>query len=97
MKGDVVAAAKWLGSSLIVASLILAGGVHWAFKTRERPGLVAQPPDLPSEVAFRPVRVQELLTESEKLREAGDDWDRTWFLDQPSQMTPFRTHGGLGP
>ena len=27
----------------------------------------------------------------------GDDWERFWFLDQPSHLTPIRTHGGLGP
>ncbi len=44
-----------------------------------------------------PRRVEELLVDSENLRQAGDEWERFWFLDQPSHMTPFRTHGGLGP
>ena len=42
-------------------------------------------------------RVEELLVDSENLRMVGDEWERFWFLDQPSHLTPFRTHGGLGP
>ena len=38
-----------------------------------------------------------VLVDSENLRQAGDEWERFWFLDQPSHMTPWRTHGGLGP
>lgn len=55
------------------------------------------PVPLPRYAAFRPKRAEELLVESENLRQAGDEWERFWFLDQPSHMTPFRTHGGLGP
>ena len=55
------------------------------------------PVPLPHYAAYRPRRVEELLVDSENLRLAGDDWERFWFLDQPSHMTPFRTHGGLGP
>ena len=55
------------------------------------------PVPLPHYAAFRPKRVEELLVDSENLRMAGDEWERFWFLDQPSHMTPFRTHGGLGP
>lgn len=55
------------------------------------------PVPLPHYAAFPPKRVQELLVDSENLRQAGDDWERIWFLDQPSHLTPFRTHGGLGP
>ena len=51
----------------------------------------------PQGPAYRPARVQELLSDAEKLRAAGEDWDRFWFVEQPSHMTPFRTHGGLGP
>lgn len=47
--------------------------------------------------AYPPRRVEELLVDSENLRQIGDEWERFWFLDQPSHMTPFRTHGGLGP
>ena len=55
------------------------------------------PVPLPHYAAYGPKRVEELLVDSENLRMAGDDWERFWFLDQPSHLTPFRTHGGLGP
>lgn len=55
------------------------------------------PVPLPRYAAFGPRRVEELLNDSENLRQVGDEWERFWFLDQPSHMTPFRTHGGLGP
>ncbi len=55
------------------------------------------PIPLPRYAAFPPKRVEELLVDSENLRQAGDEIERFWFLDQPSHMTPFRTHGGLGP
>src|SRR5262249_34944295 len=40
-------------------------------------------------------RTQELIFTSENLRLLLDDWERIWFLDQPSHMTPYRTHGGI--
>jgi hypothetical protein len=40
-------------------------------------------------------RAGELLNTSEDLRQALDEWERIWFLDQPSHMTPYRTHGGI--
>jgi hypothetical protein len=40
-------------------------------------------------------RTSELIWTSENLRQALDEWERIWFLDQPDHMTPFRTHGGL--
>ena len=55
------------------------------------------PVPLPHYAAYKPRRVEELLVDSENLRQAGDEWERFWLLDQPSHMTPFRTHGGLGP
>ena len=55
------------------------------------------PVPLPHYAAWKPKRVDELLVDSENLRQAGDDWERFWLLDQPSHLTPFRTHGGLGP
>ncbi len=55
------------------------------------------PIPLPHYAANKPRRVEELLVDSENLRQAGDDWERFWLLDQPSHLTPFRTHGGLGP
>lgn len=40
-------------------------------------------------------RVQQLLYTSEDLRSLVEEWERFWHLDQPSHMTPIRTHGGL--
>ena len=40
-------------------------------------------------------RAQELIYTSEDLRAITDGWERIWFLDQPSHMTPYRTHGGV--
>jgi len=40
-------------------------------------------------------RVQQLLFTSEDLRMIIDEWERIWFLDSPSHLTPLRTHGGI--
>ena len=40
-------------------------------------------------------RTQELIFTSEGLRQILEEWERIWFLDQPSHLTPYRTHGGL--
>jgi hypothetical protein len=40
-------------------------------------------------------RASELLNTSEDLRQALDEWERLWFLDMPSHMVPYRTHGGI--
>ena len=40
-------------------------------------------------------RAQELIFTSEDLRTFLDEWERIWFLDQPSHMKPLRTHGGI--
>ncbi|MGL4593762.1 MAG: hypothetical protein ACRCUY_03420 [Thermoguttaceae bacterium] len=40
-------------------------------------------------------RNYQLLNTSENLRLIHDEWERFWMLDQPSHMTPFRTHGGI--
>lgn len=40
-------------------------------------------------------RTQELIFTSENLRQVLDEWERIWFLDQPSHMTPYRVHGGI--
>jgi hypothetical protein len=60
-------------------------------------GVGCAPVPLPRYAAYPPKRVEELLVDSENLRQIGDEWERIWFLDQPSHLTPFRTHGGLGP
>ena len=40
-------------------------------------------------------RAQQLIWTSEDLRCFLDEWERIWFLDQPTHMKPFRTHGGV--
>ena len=40
-------------------------------------------------------RARQLLVTSENMRMLLDEWERIWFLDQPSHMTPYRTHGGV--
>jgi len=40
-------------------------------------------------------RNQQLIYNSENLRLIGDEWERFWLLDQPNNMTPYRTHGGI--
>ena len=40
-------------------------------------------------------RAEQLIYTSEDLRQITDEWERIWFLDQPSHMTLYRTHGGI--
>ena len=40
-------------------------------------------------------RAQQLIYTSEDFRAILDEWERIWFLDQPSHMRPFRVHGGI--
>ena len=40
-------------------------------------------------------RVNELLNNSEDLRQVEYEWERIWFNDQPSHLTPERVHGGI--
>ena len=40
-------------------------------------------------------RAQELIYTSENLRNILNEWERIWFLDQPSHLTPHSTHGGI--
>lgn len=40
-------------------------------------------------------RTRQLMFSSENMRMLLDDWERFWFLDQPSHLTPYRTHGGV--
>ena len=51
-------------------------------------------------VADRSEEIDELLTFfGAMVRQVDssllDEWERIWFLDQPSHMTPLRTHGGI--
>lgn len=41
------------------------------------------------------LRMQELMNQSEDLRQARLEWRRFWMVDQPSHLTPERIHGGL--
>jgi hypothetical protein len=43
------------------------------------------------------VRTDQLLNQSEDLRQLGQEWRRIWFNDMPSHMTPERVHGGIVP
>jgi hypothetical protein len=40
-------------------------------------------------------RVHELINQSEDLRQIESEWERIWFTDQPSHLTPERVHGGI--
>lgn len=40
-------------------------------------------------------RTTQLIFTSEDLRTLVEQWERVWFLDQPSHMSPFRVHGGV--
>ena len=40
-------------------------------------------------------RTDQLIFTSEDLRNILLEWERFWFLDQPSHMTPYRVHGGV--
>ena len=42
-------------------------------------------------------RMQQLLNQSEDLRQAKYEWFRFWMNDQPSHLTPSRVHGGMSP
>ncbi|MBX9680408.1 MAG: hypothetical protein K2X38_16745 [Gemmataceae bacterium] len=43
------------------------------------------------------VRMDQLLNQSEDLRQIQGEWRRFWMNDQPSHLTPIRVHGGVGP
>jgi hypothetical protein len=40
-------------------------------------------------------RMSELIKNSKDLQEIEMEWDRIWYTDQPSHMTPERVHGGI--
>lgn len=40
-------------------------------------------------------RMAELINTSEDLRQIEYEWERIWFTDQPSHLTPERVHGGI--
>jgi hypothetical protein len=43
------------------------------------------------------VRMEQLIFQSEDLRQIENEWRRIWFTDMPSHMTYERAHGGIGP
>ncbi|MFO0864030.1 MAG: hypothetical protein U0744_05145 [Gemmataceae bacterium] len=43
------------------------------------------------------IRMDQLLNDSENLRQIQGEWRRFWMNDQPSHLTPIRVHGGVGP
>jgi len=42
-------------------------------------------------------RTRQLMFTSENLRNANDTWERFWFLDQPSGLTPYPVYRAAGP
>jgi hypothetical protein len=40
-------------------------------------------------------RTQELINTSEDMRLILDTWERMWFLEMPTHMSFYRTHGGI--
>jgi hypothetical protein len=40
-------------------------------------------------------RTQQLMYTSENLRMMQEEWERFWHVDQPSHLSPIRTHGGI--
>ena len=40
-------------------------------------------------------RTHELINQSEDMRQMRAEWQRFWFVDQPSHLTPERVHGGI--
>jgi hypothetical protein len=41
------------------------------------------------------VRMNQLINQSEELRRRKGEWQKFWFNDAPSHLTPERTHGGI--
>lgn len=41
------------------------------------------------------MRARQLIFTSEDIRQLSEEWERIWFIDQPSHLTPRRTHGGV--
>jgi hypothetical protein len=56
-----------------------------------------KPPGMRDATITTSKRVEDLLKSAESVEALGDNWQQWWLLDQPSHMTPFRTHGGTGP
>lgn len=41
------------------------------------------------------LRIRELLNQSEDLRQIEYEWERIWFTDHPSHLTPERVDGAI--
>jgi hypothetical protein len=41
------------------------------------------------------LRIKELINQSENLRQIQYEWERIWFTDMPSHLTPERVNGGI--
>lgn len=41
------------------------------------------------------MRMKELMNQSENLRLIQYEWERIWFTDMPSHLTPERVNGGI--
>lgn len=41
------------------------------------------------------IRTRQLIYTSENLKHIQEEWERFWFLDQPSHLSPRRVHGGV--
>jgi hypothetical protein len=42
------------------------------------------------------IRMNQLMNQSEDLRQIEQEWIRFWMSDQPSHLTYDRIHGGIG-
>jgi hypothetical protein len=41
------------------------------------------------------IRISQLINESEDFRIMQEQWQRIWFTDHPSHLTPNRVDGGM--
>ena len=41
------------------------------------------------------IRTRELIYTSEDFHNLRMEWERIWFLDAPSHLSPYRVHGGV--
>ena len=75
---------RWILPGLLMV-VCLAGAGFWLSRPT---GLPAGP--------VESLRAVEDLTDQD-LRQIEAEWDKFWFTDQPSHLTPIRIHGGVGP
>jgi hypothetical protein len=43
------------------------------------------------------IRTEQLINQSEDMRQMKEEWRRFWFNDHPSTLTPNRISGVIGP